>query len=164
MPDCMRMCCAIDYSEASRMAVKQASELARRLGAELTLVHVIEPVPPAVATVLVKGEYLGERAETEAERTLAAWRDEAEKHLLRPVVATLLAGDVPAEIVRYAQEESFDLLVVASHGRTGLKRLVLGSVAESVARQAPCPVLITRRRETGELDPNGEELTQYRAM
>jgi universal stress protein A len=163
MADRLKMCCAIDYSEASRLAVKQASELARRMAADLTLVHVLEPVPAAVATVLVRGECPDDGAERQAERTLEAWREQAESLLLRPVTATLLAGDVAAEIVRHAEREKFDLLVVASHGRTGLRRLVLGSVAEKVARLAPCPVLITRRLEGAELEADADEVRQYQA-
>jgi nucleotide-binding universal stress UspA family protein len=59
-------------------------------------------------------------------------------------------GDAATEIVRVAQERGVDLIVIASHGRTGLGRILFGSTAESIVRHAPCPVLVVKRRQRDE--------------
>lgn len=139
-----KICCAVDFSEPSRKAMREAAELARRLGAELVLVHSFVP-PPVVATdMLVSTRDLGTLVAEELEQTLAAWRSDAATIAGGPVTTALLAGEPEKEIVRYARDHPVDLLVLATHGRSGLKRLVLGSVADAVTRRAPCPVLVVR--------------------
>ncbi len=75
---------------------------------------------------------------------VAEWRAEATRASGRPVHSTVLGGNPASEIVGYVRERGFDLLVLATHGRTGLARFVLGSVAERVVREATCPVLVVR--------------------
>lgn len=74
----------------------------------------------------------------------------------RPTVEAVrievVAGDPASEILRRARTHGIDLVVVGTHGRTGLKHLVLGSVAERVVRQAPCPVLVVRSKEPGAIE------------
>ncbi|ABC81221.1 universal stress protein [Anaeromyxobacter dehalogenans] len=149
MAERMRICCAIDFSEASRFAMVEATDLARRFEAELELVHVHE-LPVAAATeMLVPPRALFELVAVDLERDIAAWRGDAERRLGRPVRTKVLAGSPAAEILQHARDEGVDLLVVGTHGRTGLKHLVLGSVAERVVRQAPCSVVVVRTKETG---------------
>jgi nucleotide-binding universal stress UspA family protein len=81
------------------------------------------------------------------ERKMARWRHEAEELVGRPVRSSVVAGDAASEITRLARERPFDLVVVGTHGRRGLKRLFLGSVAERVVREADCAVLVARREE-----------------
>jgi nucleotide-binding universal stress UspA family protein len=142
-----RICCAVDLAEPSRIALLKAAELAARFEGELVLVHV-HPYPPVLPTdLLVSTPELRSAEVAAVESTLARWRDEAERVSGRPVRTALLAGDPATEIVGFARERGFDVLVLATHGRTGLGRLVLGSVAEKVARAAPCTVVVARRPE-----------------
>lgn len=124
MSEWKKICCAVDLERDSRVAVDQAADLARRFDAELTLVYVVASPPPDASEVLNR------------------LREDAEARAGREVQSLVLAGDPVAEIVRHARKERCDLVVVGTHGRTGLPRLVLGSVAERVARRSPCPVLV----------------------
>jgi nucleotide-binding universal stress UspA family protein len=161
MLDWTRTCCATDFSEPSRLAMLKACELVRRLGGELELVHV-EPRPPAVATdMLVTTAELGLETGAEVRGAMEAWTREAEAVLGRPVRAEVVPGDPATELLRLARERAFDLVVLGSHGRKGLSRLVLGSVAERVVRHAPCTVLVVRRREPARETTNVVDLEAY---
>lgn len=125
-----------DFSHTGDSALALATVLARDTGAKLLIVHVEEP-PVAYGG----GEmYYGvpEPAYEEIER------------MLHKVVPTdpnvpcehrMITGDPASAIVRLAEDEHVDLVVMGTHGRTGLSRLLMGSVAEAVVRRAPCPVL-----------------------
>jgi nucleotide-binding universal stress UspA family protein len=143
-----KLCCAIDLSEASRAAMREAMEIARRFDAELELLHVhLDPamVAPGPDMSVPPPTFL-EVATTELRSTVAGWQEEAERALGRAVHATVLPGSAPDEIVRLAREHGSDLLVLGSHGRRGVERFLLGSVAERVVREAPCSVLVVRGR------------------
>jgi nucleotide-binding universal stress UspA family protein len=144
-----RVCCAIDFSEPSVDTLREAARLARRDGAGLTLVHVFAPpqtVAPELGTLMP--EQLEAAIRAELAPRLAAAKAEAEAAAPGvPVDTVLLAGRPAHEIVALAEARGIDLVVVGTHGRTGLRRAVLGSVAEHVVRSAPCPVLVFRRHE-----------------
>jgi universal stress protein A len=140
-----KICCPVDFSEASRLAMHEAADLAHCLGAELALVHVVPPVSAPVAEAVLAPPARHGEEEPDAPQLLAAWEREAEAFAGRAVQTGLSSGRVGPEILRYAREGGFDLLVVGSHGRTGVRHLVLGSVAEELVRTAPCPVLVVRR-------------------
>lgn len=145
MAEWKKICCAVDFSEPSRLAMNEAADLARRFQADLTVLHVYEEPAAAVAALEApRLEHL-ERAAGEIERKLSGWRSEAEAVATRQVRSAMLSGATAAEILRFVREGSFDLLVVGTHGRTGFKHLVLGSVAERVVREADCTVLVPRR-------------------
>lgn len=136
-----RIGCAVDFSEGSRAALRQAVELARRDGAELHLLHAEEPpgitdVPPPVAVV--------EAADREEEARLETWMAEASALLGRPVTGVAFHGPAAPSIARVADERGIDLLVTGTHGRRGLRHLVLGSVAERLVHLAHCSVLVVR--------------------
>jgi nucleotide-binding universal stress UspA family protein len=124
-----RIMCAVDFSEPSRIALDGAAALAARLGAELTLVH----VQPAASC-----------GDGSAEETMERWCSDAEAVVGTPVRARVVTGEAAPEILREARESGCELLIVGRRERTGLSRLVLGSVAEELVRSAPCPVLIAR--------------------
>ena len=131
---------ASDFSEASKGAVETARDYARTLGAQLTLLHVYAPqIDPLAPANLAESLRIGH----EVHEALAALKDRARgvEHLHTDVVA---ARDVPGTICDYAQTHGADLIVVGSHGLTGIKRMLIGSVAERVARHASCAVLIVR--------------------
>ena len=112
-----------DFSPASEPARRVAVEMARENGATLHIVHVVPPVtdPSLPAEQLTKlAQEIGGGLS---------------------VTTALLDGFAGREIVRYAQERQIDLIVVGTHGRTGISRAILGSVAESLVRLAPCLVL-----------------------
>jgi universal stress protein A len=157
-----RICCAVDFEVQSRVAMAQAADLATRLDAELTLVHVAVSPPDAASDVLVSSRGLARVEAEEHEATLARWRADAERLAGRPVSAHVLQGEPVAEIVRHAREGRCDLLVLGTHGRAGMSRLVLGSVAERVARRSPCPVLVVHDHEAIEGREVAEEAAQYR--
>jgi nucleotide-binding universal stress UspA family protein len=148
-----KLCCAIDFSETSHAAMCEATELARRFGAELELLHV-HPLPPAagVDDMSVRPPDFVEVASTELEGRMASWQEEAERAAGRAVHSTVLPGPAAAaadEILRFLHEHGHDLLVVGTHGRRGVQRLLLGSVAERVVREAPCSVLVIRGGAAG---------------
>ncbi|HST09654.1 MAG TPA: universal stress protein [Terriglobales bacterium] len=140
--------CPTDFSGPACTCVRTASELAQHFGAELLLVNVVPAlpsVPPDPNYVFKIPEY--ERyLHADAERHL---REEREKLVAKNVkVRTQVGhGSAAEEIVLIAKTEKADLIVISTHGSTGLERLVFGSVAEKVVRLAECPVLTVRQKE-----------------
>ena len=137
---------ATDFSGASTPAMAKALALAKAERARLLLLHVLEPPSPFVGDDL-PGSYLELQAAARrgAERRLAAAAGRAKKTGAR-VEAKLVAGAPSEEIVRAARRWRPDVIVIGTHGRTGLGRVFMGSVAERVLQQAPCPILTVRRR------------------
>lgn len=141
-----RILVPVDFSAHSAEATRVATDLARRYDATLTLMHVYDPLAYALPDGFTPFP------PPESERLFEALEDQlagARAHALEagaPRVATkLLQGTVAAQITEYAALGDFDLVVMGTHGRTGLQHLVLGSIAESVVRTAPCPVLSVKR-------------------
>lgn len=140
-----RILVAVDFSEDSRNALACAAALAARFDASLTLVHVVEPhfgLPDADGLELTEaGSDASEFAEAKLDlRALG-------EQMLGPcrVVETVVrAGLAFFEITEAAKALGADLIVVGTHGYTGIKRALLGSTAEKVVRHAPCPVLVAR--------------------
>lgn len=150
MGEWFRICCAVDFSDASRLAMVEAAELTRGCGAQLTLLHVHEPVRAPIDVLIPARSY--ELESVDVARDLAVWKAEAERRATTAVRTEVVAGEPASEILRHARTHGIDLVVVGTHGRTGLKHLVLGSVAERVVRQAPCPVLVVRSKEPGAIE------------
>jgi len=147
----------IDFSEPSQDALKTATELAACFGAELCLVHVVPAIPklPSAATIFHEGEY---------ERQL---HEEAQKQLdqmmrkigLRGVAARSVVGtanDVSMELLRIAEHNNVDMIVIATHGMTGWHKLAFGSVTDKVVRLAACPVLVLRAQAEAESRENAK--------
>jgi nucleotide-binding universal stress UspA family protein len=145
MTGAKKLCCAIDFSEPSHAAMQEAAELARRLDAALELVHVRPPPPHGDISFTAPPDFVNE-AHAELESEMATWQEEAERVTGRAVNATVIPGTAADEILRFVRERGHDLVVVGTHGRKGVQRLLLGSVAERVAREAPCSVLVVRER------------------
>lgn len=145
-----RIVYATDFSPASRAAFAKAVEMARGDRAELHLVHVLSPVVPMVGDSYIPPkvyEDIARSARATAHRQLAALATRARKRGVSRVRSELLSGGMTHEqIVRAARSRRADLLVIGTHGRTGLSRLVLGSVAGRVLASARCPVLTVRGR------------------
>lgn len=135
----------VDFSEYSREALRHAAELARQYGAELHLLHVLEPWPPAASVTSDAYPMFHEyvlQAHAHAKASLADLG--VPSSVITPVKRVTRSGHVEREILKYADEEGVDLIVLGTQGRTGLSHLVMGSVAEKVIRLAPCPVLVVR--------------------
>jgi nucleotide-binding universal stress UspA family protein len=140
-----RICCPVDFSPPSRVALEEGADLAWRFGAELVLLHVDDrPVRPVSSETLLPPAAL-EPWTLEPERRLAEWAGIAERIAIRPVRYALVPGHPAEEILRFAAEGGFDAVVMGTHGRGDLERLRFGSVAEAVVRGASCPVLVARR-------------------
>ncbi len=137
---------ATDFSPASDPAVQEATKLAQKDGAELLIAHAYEPPRPLQIDGYVAPWIYDEWEDTlrqEAEMALTPLVEAARRSGInaRPVV---LKGTPFKAITDAASFEHADLVVMGTHGRTGLSRLVLGSVAARVAASAPCPVLTVR--------------------
>ncbi len=136
-----------DFSKESNVAMPFALDFARRFGASLHLLHVVEDYVALGLTAEVYAAmppgFLEER-EREAMDRLSTALSEADREKLdvRLAVAT---GSPFLEIVRYAEEHGIDLIVMGTHGRGAVAHALMGSVAEKVVRKAPCPVLAVRR-------------------
>lgn len=137
--------CPIDFSESSRRAVDLAAEIVEPGGAGLTLLHVVElpvtysgepPMPDLLDTL-----------DTRAAKLLEDWAAELRAKVSVPVTTRWRIGSPGGQALAILDEQPpFDLVVIGSHGRTGLRRALLGSVAEKIVRHAPCPVLVARER------------------
>lgn len=151
MTEYRRILCPVDASECSRLALVAALSLGRRFGSTVELLHVYHVpayVQPSVLVWAAVGprplwELAEEQAKTEVERFLASLS--AEDRAL--VEVSLEVGDAATTIVERARQKHADLVVMGTHGRTGARRVVLGSVAERVVRLAPCPVLVVPMAE-----------------
>lgn len=140
--DWKNICCPIDFSDASRAAMEVAADLARRFGATLTLLHAY-PVPGYTfpdGSVVASSRMLQELAD-QATKHVGEWKKQAEELGAPKVDAETLVGEPAGEIVAYARDHGTDLLVLGTHGRTGIEHALMGSIAERVVRRARCPVL-----------------------
>jgi universal stress protein A len=139
-----KILCPIDFSEGAQEAMRVAAQLAKETSAELVLIHVWQP-PYTYTSKAAFSPDLSEVMHQSAEQSLATKRAEAEALCGARVGAILLMGTPWDRIVEATKKDpSFDLLVIGTHGRTGIKRVLLGSVAEQVIRHASCPVLVVR--------------------
>lgn len=136
---------AFDFSDTSRSALTYGENLARAFGGRLHVLHVADVISTSAAQFYPEGP-----GEPEAKAT------ELATHQLRELLASdhtdaqiaVRVSPSPAqEIVAYAKEIHADVIVVGTHGRSGVSRLLMGSVAEHVVRSAPCPVLVVRPNE-----------------
>jgi nucleotide-binding universal stress UspA family protein len=150
MTQIRQILCATDLSPASEPAWEEAQLLARALGAELVLLHVVPPVlvpmegyfPPQMYQELVEG------AEQEAQARLDAVLAKLGEPPLK-ARSRIAEGSAALRVLDVAREEGSDLLVVGTHGRTGMGRVLLGSVADRIVRSAPRPVVTVRPQPAG---------------
>lgn len=153
----------IDYSVDSTRALQWGASLAEKYGTKLLLLHVIlkaveEVYPEGVGLVSPTSSFYGRLAPSSpthgrqpiiidlVDKAQTEFDDFAAKHLKAavPVQAKVAVGKPVEEILRVAREDKVDLIVMGTHGRTGMRHLLLGSVAEEITRHAPCPVFAVR--------------------
>ncbi|MGL5949265.1 MAG: universal stress protein [Aeromonas sp.] len=142
MPAITRILCPVDFSPLANAALDYACFMAQTHHARLTLVHVIDQLQgfDSYKILQLTAVEIAHEMEQQASTQLEALRSQL------PVAADgcIRFGHAATEILAEANERQSDLIIMASHGRTGLSHFVIGSVAESVMRQAHCPVLVTR--------------------
>ena len=141
-----RILCPTDFSEPSLEGVAVANELGVHFRAEIVLVHVVPPIPvvaagPGGASFNIAA-YQEELVSSSKKRLDAMEKEKfAQELCVRPIVSL---GSAANEIIRIAGEENAGLIVMATHGETGWRRLVFGSVAERVVRLSDVPLLTVR--------------------
>ena len=143
-----RILCASDFSTTAGRAVAAAIDLAKANRARLTIVYAYVPITP-----LVPEQYLDSltvsRLDLDTrrwiERQMARVVSRGKKSGIR-IAAAMVTGDPAAQIVRTARSTRADLIVIGTHGRRGVSKFLLGSVAERVLATAPCPVLTVRAK------------------
>lgn len=136
-----------DFSECSQPALSYGCALAARFGSELHLIHAC----PEPAMLIAEAASMGGVGFVQQAESCRKAADEQLSQLPpddwdngRPVVRVTKAGSPHYEILRYAADNDVDLIVIGTHGRSGLMHVLMGSVAESVVRKAPCPVLTVK--------------------
>ena len=135
-----------DFSGASRAAFRKAIEMARSSRAELLIAHVLSPIVPVPGDGYVPPQMYDQLASSSrawAQKRLDALVAAAKKARVR-VRGFLLEGAPSEEIVRFARARRVEIIVLGTHGRKGLAKLFVGSVAERVVAAATCPVLTVR--------------------
>jgi nucleotide-binding universal stress UspA family protein len=135
----------VDFSDHSERALQTAIMLARSYEAAVSIIHVYEPLAVAVPEGYVLfSETQLQRMFDEFQRALDKLQQSTREAGVQQVETELLHGFAAGEIQTFAEQGSYDLIVMGTHGRRGLSHVLLGSVAERVLRTAPCPVLIVR--------------------
>ncbi len=141
-----RILVPVDFSEGASEALELAEDLAARYEASITIIHVHE----LLANLMPSGPLPVSVMETwvaESNKLLDKTKAKALELGAREVDTVFIQGTPFAEIVRFSREKAYDLIVMGTHGRAGLKHALIGSVAEKVVRKAPCPVLTVRLKD-----------------
>lgn len=136
-----KICCPVDFSDPSKSVALHAVELAWAFDGEVTLLHVWDAPAAASPDAFVAAPALFEGVAPELERRLTGWANE----LGKGVKAAVVSGAPADEIVRFAKTGGFDVIVMGTHGRSGVRHALMGSVAEKVIRRATCPVVVIRQ-------------------
>jgi nucleotide-binding universal stress UspA family protein len=137
--------CPVDFSDPSREALHFAADLAAHYRARLTLLNVYSMPGYALPEgIVVAGPEVVNRMIDDIETALSEWKREAGELGAQAVRTMTEMGTPQHAIVETARRIQADIIVIGTHGRTGFKHVLLGSVAEKVVRTAPCPVLTVR--------------------
>ena len=149
---------ATDFSMASDAALRYGKTFARTYGAALHVVHVMDDLSARLAMpaepIIPDVGQLQTEMDREAQRALDNLVTDDDRRSY-PVTTALLMSAQPAQtLLVYAHDESIDLIIVGTHGRGGLSELLMGSVAQHIVRDAPCPVLTVRHPEREFIRPD----------
>lgn len=134
-----------DLSNSSLSAFKYAKSIAEKYGASIYVLHVLENIPPVLAIHTL--DLTVERVEKNMEENARRQLEKIVKENLKTknkVQIFIRKGVVGDEIIKFADEKKIDLIVMGTHGRTGIEYTLLGSIAEKVVRKAKCPVLTVK--------------------
>jgi len=146
-----------DMSTYSLSALQYAEIVAEVFGAEISLIHVVPRAEKPVEIKKVKGEPRKEETSIEESRKMISHLLMDKDLVIRSIKIIVRSGSPAEEIVKAAREIDADIIVMSTHGRTGVRRTVIGSVAEKVVRYALCPVLTVKPEEFRELVSLSEE-------
>jgi len=140
-----------DFSEPSYEALKTAQELAGHFSAELYIVHVVTPIPMLSSATGPSGFDVGGFHEQLMDTSKESLKDIVKDKIAKKIKThtRVVMGRAPDEIVSTAEKVKADLIVISTHGETGWRHLVFGSVAEKVVRFSSCPVLTIREPDNG---------------
>ena len=135
----------IDFSDFSLQALEVTKDIATHYGSEILLVHVVPVIPKLEghANILTEGEYENQLIAS-AKQRLADLAAKLQQAGVPARSAVELSNDPAMEIIRTAESEKVDLIVIATHGLTGWRRLAFGSVTDKLVRTAACSVLVLR--------------------
>lgn len=136
----------VDFSECSRKALRYAIPFAKQFGASLTLLFVTQINYAVGEFGMIDSPLMEVQVREAAEKAMAKLMHEEVADTVPTSVQTRI-GRPASEIAAAAKELDADLIIISTHGHTGLKHVLLGSVTENVARLAPCPVLVVREEE-----------------
>ncbi|MFI5115663.1 MAG: universal stress protein [Terriglobales bacterium] len=139
-----RILIAVDNEPIAAHAAEIGVELACKLGAEIAFIHVVDPKALGAQEPGVCASELVALAQLDARRLVAAFRARLPSE--SSALEFVQLGRAAAEVVSAAKCWPADLIVIGSHGRGGIERALLGSVAEAVVRRAPCPVLVIKAK------------------
>jgi nucleotide-binding universal stress UspA family protein len=137
-----RILVPVDFSSASKSAIAHAKEIAMTFGAEIDLLHVVQETDYPSAYGLDVADQLRENATANAEDALGKLAHQTIG--IEHAVVEATTGYPPTAILEHAEAREADMIVIATHGRTGLDHFILGSVAERVLRQSPVPVFVVK--------------------
>ncbi len=155
---------ATDFSETSEAAVVYARQLAHAFGSTLHVLHVAGNVmATAVGAEGYTVDFPGLQREVEesAQKQLDALITEEDRRTLSAKAIVLTSNSPAQAVVSYAKDAHVDLIVVGTHGRGGVPRMLIGSVAERVVRTAPCPVLTVRQAVAESALPEVEQVAAH---
>ncbi|MBN2033998.1 MAG: universal stress protein [Deltaproteobacteria bacterium] len=153
--------CATDFSDFSNHAIPYGIALAKEFKAKLFLCHVID-----LSSAAIYGEAVL-ALEEQQKRMIKYARDEMTKLMRKESIdwePMITVGNAAHEIARLAADKKIDITISASHGRAGLKRLILGSVTERLIRTLPCPLLVVRSPDRGFVAPADQAITLKRIL
>ena len=140
-----KILCATDGSHSADKAVEFAIELALLANAELTFIHVIRPTEDDVSKTYFWDSSMLRAADDQIQKELQQAFDKAFKRgLIRVTCSTVQGHNTAAEIINFADENQHDHVITGSVGRTGISKVLLGSIAEQVISKAHCPVTVVR--------------------
>ena len=148
---------ATDFSEPAQTALDYGRSFARTYGAQLEVLHVVDDI--AARTAEMTGAFasvdkMQQQMEVDARARLETLLDEEDYRTLKPATFIMTSVAPAQTILALAEQHQTDLIVLGTHGRTGLSRLFMGSVAQHVVRMAPCPVLTVRHPEREFVHPD----------
>ncbi len=144
-----RILCPTDFSDPSYEALRVANELALYFSSELVVLHVVPPIPtanvapPPAGTAPPRGFNISLYRQELEEISKRSLEEIVEQRIAKGlnVHPIVVQGEASDQIIDVVDKQKIDLIVIATHGRTGWRRFIFGSVAEKVIRIAPCPVL-----------------------
>lgn len=145
MKEIKKILLPVDFSDASNELLQYATYLAEKFSGSLVIVSVVEfpftysyaEFDPMESVVKFKGDVMNF-----AQKQMETFVEENREQLTVSFESILISGHVAEEIIRYAEKEGVDLIVIGTHGYKGFDRMIFGSVAEKVIKLAPCPTLI----------------------